>query len=120
VRPNSRAQNGTYRFAVRRRRIAHISRLANFVPKYRRHKASGQAIVTLNGHDHYLGPLKTKASLVEYDRLILEWLARGREGEPDATGLTVVELVARSWRHAKGYYRKHSRPTGELGNLRDC
>jgi hypothetical protein len=28
-------------------------------PKYRKHKASGQAVVTLAGRDHYLGPRGT-------------------------------------------------------------
>ena len=31
-------------------------------PKYRKHRASGQAVVTLNGRDIYLGPHGTKAS----------------------------------------------------------
>jgi integrase len=97
-----------------------MPRLANTVPKYRKHKASGQAIVTLSGRDHYLGPWRTKASLVEYDRLIAEWLARGRQAEPDRAGLTVVELIARYWRHATAYYRKHGRPTGERNNIRDA
>ncbi|MEL7499510.1 MAG: hypothetical protein AAFN77_18040 [Planctomycetota bacterium] len=48
-------------------------------PKYRKHRASGQAIVTLSGQDSYLGPHGTKASQREYDRLIGEWLANGRE-----------------------------------------
>ncbi|QDS96906.1 hypothetical protein HG15A2_01650 [Adhaeretor mobilis] len=34
----------------------------NRVPKCRKHRASGQAIVTLSGSDHYLGPRGTKAS----------------------------------------------------------
>jgi hypothetical protein len=34
-------------------------------PKYRKHRASGQAVVTLNGHDYYLGPHGTKASKAE-------------------------------------------------------
>ena len=34
----------------------------NHVPKYRRHKVSAQAIVTIEGRDHYLGPWKSKAS----------------------------------------------------------
>ena len=29
---------------------------STFVPKYRKHRASGQAVVTLCGVDHYLGP----------------------------------------------------------------
>jgi hypothetical protein len=49
----------------------------NRPPKYRKHKASGQAVVTLGGVDHYLGPHGTKASRREYDRLIGEWLVSG-------------------------------------------
>jgi hypothetical protein len=33
-----------------------MPKLLNSLPKYRRHKASGQAIVTLCGNDFYLGP----------------------------------------------------------------
>ena len=50
--------------------------------KYRKHKASGQAIVTLNGKDNYLGTHGTAASKREYDRLISEWLANGRNLVP--------------------------------------
>ena len=46
----------------------------NYLPKYRKHRASGQAVVTLSGQDFYLGPHDTKASKLEYDRLIGEWL----------------------------------------------
>jgi hypothetical protein len=31
------------------------------LPKYRKHKASGQAVVELNGRVHYLGPLALKS-----------------------------------------------------------
>src|SRR3990167_6392065 len=31
-----------------------MPRLTNATPKYRKHRASGQAVVTLNGKDHYL------------------------------------------------------------------
>jgi hypothetical protein len=54
-------------------RIAGVS-----TPKYRKHRATGQAVVTIAGKDHYLGPWKSKASQVEHDRLIMEWLAAGR------------------------------------------
>jgi hypothetical protein len=39
----------------------------NRLLKYRKHRASGQAVVTLNGRDFYLGPHNTKASKLEYD-----------------------------------------------------
>ena len=48
------------------------------IPKYRLHKPSGQAVVTLSGRDFYLGRFETKASRAEYDRHIAEWLANGR------------------------------------------
>ena len=52
------------------------------IPKYRKHRASGQAVVTLNGRDCYLGPHGTKASQIEYDRLhrrmVGRWPPTGR------------------------------------------
>lgn len=87
-------------------------------PKYRKHKASGQAIVTLNGKMLYLGPWKSKASKLEYDRVIAEWLAAGRNLPTSAReneGLTVSELVLRFWEHAQTYYRHaDGTPTSEV------
>jgi len=51
-----------------------MPKLVNSQPKYRRHRASGQAVVTLNGNDCYLGPHGTKASRIEYDRVVAEWM----------------------------------------------
>jgi hypothetical protein len=82
-----------------------MPRLVRTLPKYRKHRASGQAIVTLNGRDHYLGPHGAKASKVEYDRLVAEYLSSGRSpsfGAPQHD-LTVVELAAEYLRHAKAY-----------------
>ena len=45
------------------------------LPSYRRHKVSGQAIVTLNGKDHCLGAWQSKRSNAEYKRLLGEWMA---------------------------------------------
>ena len=42
------------------------------VPSYCRHKASGQAVVRLNGRDHYLGPYGSPESHEHYARLIAE------------------------------------------------
>src|SRR6516164_2546016 len=55
-----------------------LSSKAAAIPSYRRHKASGQAVVTLNGVDHSLGPWNTHQSRAEYDRVLNESLARGR------------------------------------------
>ena len=73
--------------------------LAASVPKYRKHKASGQAIVELHGRRYYLGTYGTQASKTEYDRLIAEWLARGRHPAPAVSReLTVCQIAA--WRSA--------------------
>ena len=45
------------------------------VPSYRRHKASGQAIVTLGGKMIYLGRYGSAESRAEYTRVIAEWLS---------------------------------------------
>lgn len=57
----------------------HMPKLTVAVPKYRKHRASGQAIVTVNGRDHYLRPPTSKASKLEYDRLVNQWLTTNRD-----------------------------------------
>ncbi len=66
------------------------------VPSYRRHRASGQAVVTLNGVDFYLGKWNTPQSRAEYDRVLNEWLIRGRRlGEKsDAPAEMLVKELA--------------------------
>jgi integrase len=93
---------------------ASMPRLVQKLPQYRRHAASGNAVVTLSGIDHYLGKHGSKASRVLYDRLLAEWLVNGRAtaATNDAAPLTIVELSARYWRFAVGYYRKDGRCTG--------
>ena len=88
------------------------------VPSYRRHKPSGQAVVTLNGVDHYLGKWNTKASRAEYDRLIGEWLAAGRCPTKIDPGVSVAELALAYWQFAKSYYRKDGRPSGSMDRIR--
>ena len=76
----------------------------------------GQAIVTIAGRDHYLGPHGTKASHALYDRLVAELLSAGRQViEPArASSITVVEVLAAFWRHCKAYYYvKDGKPTHE-------
>ncbi len=60
------------------------------IPAYRLHKASGRAVVTLAGRDHYLGPHGSPESRAEYDRLIAKWLTTGRTLEPAAESAPVV------------------------------
>jgi integrase len=84
-------------------------------PSYRRHKASGQACVVLNGKTHYLGKHGTQESKAEYDRLIGEWLASGRQLPNRNGNLSVNELMVAYLRHAEQHYRKpDGQPTRQL------
>lgn len=65
------------------------------IPSYRLHKATGQAVVTLSGVDHYLGRHNTPESKARYERLVAEWLAGGRAPlSSPGSGITVAEVVA--------------------------
>ncbi len=89
---------------------------SDYVPKYRLHRARGLARVTIDGVDFYLGPYKSKASYLEYDRIVNEWLANGRRlASPDTErSITMVEVIAAYRRFAKTYYVKHGKPACEL------
>jgi integrase len=91
------------------------------VPSYRKHKQSGQAIVTLTDslggrRDVLLGKYGTEASRVEYARVLAEWEANGRRLPTAAAApdLTVNEVMLAYWFFAEGYYRKNGEPTKQL------
>lgn len=96
-----------------------MPKFVNSLPKFRKHRANGQAIVTIRGRDHYLGPVGFKASRLEYDRLIAEWATVGRRNAPGSSSissdLTVAELLVTCLQHAKAYYRgADGHPTSEV------
>src|SRR5262245_28599163 len=83
------------------------------VPSYRRHRPTGQAVLTLTDvagkrRDYYLGTYGSRESKAEYARLLAEWNAAGRciprSGLAPAD-LTINELIFQFWRHAESYYR---------------
>lgn len=89
------------------------------VPKYRRHRASGQAVVTIDGKDCYLGAWGTAESRAAYARLMVDRFAAHRPPPPQRPGsgggIAVVELIARYWQFAEGYYvRRDGKVSGEL------
>ena len=92
------------------------------IPKLSHHKASGQAIVRLNGKDFYLGPWGSRVARIEYDRRVAEWLATGRcmtDGKQEP--LTVAQVMAAYWEHAEGYYRNiDGAPAKELWSVREA
>jgi hypothetical protein len=101
-----------------------MPRLARAIPAYRKHRASGQAVVTLGYRDFYLGPFGSRVSRDEYDRLIGEWLQQGRQlgRRPNGNGraddeLCVTQLIVAYLKFAQGYYRKHDQLTSEYTDL---
>ncbi len=98
-------------------------------PKFRRHKASGQGIVTLGGKDFYLGDYNTPAARRRYAELLARYLLdRGAEGKspnvlPAGGGETgnfsIAELLARYMAYAVEYYvQADGRPSSELSAVR--
>lgn len=73
------------------------------VPKYLRHKASGQAVVRIDGRDVYLGVYGSPESRKRY----AEEIARLGSGysQPPPGGVIVAELLSRYDDFAKGYYQ---------------
>jgi len=88
-------------------------------PSFRNHKPSGQAVVTLDGRDFYLGRFGTDASRGEYDRLIAEWLTNGRRLPASAYAeggdLSVNEMLLAYLGHVDAYYVKNSKPDDRTG-----
>lgn len=118
-----------------------MPRLTKRNPSYRLHRATGQAVVTLSGKDHYLGPHGSPESKAEYDRLLAVWLNNGRRLAPTAAtapvtattarpippappaavdDLSIVELIVAYKRHVDGYYVKNGRPTSEPNTIRQA
>src|SRR5262249_3365555 len=94
-------------------------------PSYRLHKPSGQAVVTLDGHDVYLGKYDTPESRTEYDRIVSEWLVNGRHltpqrSEAGATGLSINEVMLAHLRPVEGYYAKDGRPSTQQHRIRQA
>ncbi len=89
-------------------------------PSYRLHRASGQAVTTINHRDHYLGKHGTPESRLRYERLITAWMAGEPEPAPEmmSMDLTCAELGLRYLRWAEGHYVKDGQPTTELANVK--
>jgi hypothetical protein len=94
------------------------------LPSYRLHKPTGQAVVTLNGKDFYLGKHNMPESKQAYHQLIAEWIASGRHVVALAKkqhALSVNEIIASFWLHAERYYLgPDGKHTSELDNYRQA
>lgn len=113
-----------------------MPKLSFAVPKYRRHKASGQAIVSIDGRDRYLGPYGSVESREAYRREINALLARRGAKQASAASplprpevgplpveshMTIAEVVDTFLQFADDHYRRpDGTPTGEANNFVDA
>lgn len=100
-----------------------MSRHSKGVPKYCLHRHSGQAVVRIAGHDHYLGKHGSPESYEKYAELITRWQASGgRRDEPiehpDQAVLSINELILAYWRYVEGRYVRDGQPTDEQAAIR--
>lgn len=66
---------------------------ANKHPSYRLHKPTGQAVVTIDRKDFYLGRFESPESRQKYNRIIGEWLIRGKTSPGITKDSATIALV---------------------------
>jgi len=64
-----------------------------------------QAYVVLSGEQVNCGKWKSKKAKAEYERLIAEWVGRGRKPKPPAADATIMECCDAFTYHCKDYFR---------------
>jgi hypothetical protein len=76
------------------------------LPGYLKHKPSGQAYCLINGRHIYLGKYGSKASRLQYEEVIAEYLANDKKLPPtrSRTEITCLEFAVAYLEHAKEYY----------------
>jgi len=87
---------------------------SDYIPRSIKH-SSGQAVVRLSGRDHYLGKWGSPQAQANYEKLIGEWLAHGRQ-LPASDYLSVSEVILAYVMQAQQRYGQGS----ELGCLKDA
>jgi integrase len=104
---------------------------SDWIPKLGCHKATGQAIVKIDGRVVYCGVHGSAEADAAYQALVGEWLLRkaGKtaaiakpEGAapPVGSSITVTELCVEYVRFAEGYYQRDGKPTRHFANIRSA
>jgi integrase len=84
------------------------------VPKYAKHKHSGQAVVHIGGKSFYLGKFRSKDSKAKYATILARWSAGDPIVPQVSQSETVGELLLEYVRWAKTYYRKNGKTTSQV------
>jgi hypothetical protein len=97
------------------------------LPTYRLHQARNCAVVTIDGHDHYLGLFGSPSSKQKYAALIRAWQQRQEQpATPNDAPLvandhpTINEVILAYLKHARDYYRPHHGENKEAGCINDA
>ena len=91
------------------------------IPPYRLHKPSGCAVVTLGDTNRYLGRHGSDESKAEYQRVIAEWITRGRvaPAAKGGGGPSVNEVMLAYVTFGESYYRDaDGKPSRELETMK--
>lgn len=114
-----------------------MPKLINRPPKYRLHKSTGQAVVSIHGKVIQLGPFGSQKSHARYQEEIANWRALRQKQEVEEAAepeISLKELQARRLRgypvsidelalayldFARGYYKKKGRVTREAEIIGD-
>ena len=84
-----------------------MPKLTRKTPQMRHYKPRNLARVRINGKDIYLGQWDSKEAQAEYERVLAEYFANGRNlpsPQPEPPDLTVTELILRYRVYANGEY----------------
>ncbi|MGA2065931.1 MAG: hypothetical protein ABSG86_13240 [Thermoguttaceae bacterium] len=93
---------------------------------YRLHRARNCAVVTIKGHNHYLGACGSPESYGEYAQFIATWQAgvvQGAESPKQGRAereSSINELILAYWQSAKSHYVKDGKPTDTLIGIRSA
>jgi len=81
-----------------------MSRPRKQLPKYCHHQPTNRAFVRIEGKMYYLGRYGSEASRQEYDRIIAEFVANGRQSLNCPDDILVEALIARFLDYAESGY----------------
>jgi integrase len=96
-----------------------MPRLSTNPPRYCLHKATGRAVVYIDGKAHYLGHHGSEESKAAYRQFTADWSGRRGPASPSPIvappALTIAEALVQFKAHAERYYQSR-----EVHNLREA
>jgi hypothetical protein len=95
-----------------------MPKLSNAIPRCRKYKGSGQAVIRLGSRDVYLEKYGSAASREDYKRAIAAWSQRGGSDSPPPLSITVSQVLVAYLKLALCYYVKVGEPVNDVRMVR--